>query len=90
MGSVKDFFRVVELDHRFADNYFKANISQSARAGNDEFQQKPKEPGASSYKAHAWNLFEKADGVAATSGGKGAVGTEQEPGNDQVQVAYRE
>ena len=78
-GSVKDFFRAVELDHRFADNYFKANISQSARAGNDEFQQKPKEPGASSYKAHAWNLFDKVDGVAATSGSTGTIVLNKSP-----------
>ena len=67
-GSVKDLFRAVELDHRFAANYFKANISQGGHASNNELSQKPKEPAACSYKAQPWDLFEKTDRVAATSG----------------------
>ncbi len=78
-GSIKDFFRAMELDHRFAKNYFRINIAQSGHTSNDELFRKPKEPAASSYKVLAWDLFKKADYIAATSGSMGAVALNKAP-----------
>jgi len=78
-GSVKDFFRAMELDHRFANNYFKANVPQGLHASSDKLPQKSKEPATSSYKVHAWDLYEKADGVADTSGSPGPIVLSRSP-----------
>ncbi len=78
-GSVKDFFRAMELDHRFANNYFKANVPQSGYASNNAVSPKPKHSVASSYKVHAWDLFEKDNRVAATSGSPGVIVLKKNP-----------
>ncbi len=78
-GSFNDFFRAMGVDHRFANNYFRANVPQSRRASNDETLQKLEKRGAPSYKVHAWDLFQKTDSVAATSGSAGAIVLNKNP-----------